>query len=708
MLRLKLRNSVSLALLCAAAAPALGADATDSGADPTFGLGRIEQVTVTGTRQDAAIGETAVAADDLHTFAATTLDKALALVPGVSVANTGGTRNEKQFYIRGFDRFQSPLYMDGIRIYLPADNRLDIGFFNTANLSQVQVQRGYVSVLSGPGALGGAINMVSRKPTEDFEYDVRGGLALAGNGDYNGYTTSLLVGGKLGDFYAQASGGITKNDKTELSDTFVPTANEDGGPRNHTAARNYNLNLKVGWTPNATDEYSLSYTGQWGRKEAPYSTVDSVASQKNWTWPYWDVQNIYFLSHTALDEHGYLDGKVFYSKFRNGLYAYDNATFTAQTLPKSFRSFYSDYAYGGSLEAGYDFAGRDTLKLAYFYRRDSHTEWQITYRPALTEPKQNSVEDVHSVAVENRLHLTPALDFVAGASYDYRHLLEAEDFSSVLVQYPLADDDAVNVQGMLIYDVGGGSVHASVSDRTRFPTLFERYSTKFGTTLSNPNLDAERAVNYEIGGAFDLDAVWHLEGAAFYSDVNKALESVPIVFCDTTSTAASKNCTGAGGARGVKTNTNQTQNVGDGDYIGFELSVDGHISDAFSLGLRYGYTDRSLDEQASDNPTVPAGFHLTGMPNSQLFAFAAFKVLPQFTVTPNIETASNRWTTNTAGTSYFKIGSYFLTNLQADYAVTDGVDVAFSVKNMFDVNYTLTDGFPSEGRNFFLSLRVKS
>ena len=107
------------------------------------------------------------------------------------------------FFIRGFDRFQSTLSVDGIRVYLPADNRLDIGFFPTATLSQIQVQKGYISVLSGPGAIGGALNLVTRKPTQPFEYDARAGVSLAGNGEYNGYNASLLVGGATDRFYWQ-------------------------------------------------------------------------------------------------------------------------------------------------------------------------------------------------------------------------------------------------------------------------------------------------------------------------------------------------------------------------------------------------------------------------------------------------------------------------------------------------------------------------
>jgi len=47
-------------------------------------------------------------------------------------------------------------------MYLPADNRLDFNRFLTADIAEIQVQKGYVSVLNGPGGLGGAINLVSR------------------------------------------------------------------------------------------------------------------------------------------------------------------------------------------------------------------------------------------------------------------------------------------------------------------------------------------------------------------------------------------------------------------------------------------------------------------------------------------------------------------------------------------------------------------
>ena len=718
MLRRSLWNSASvLALMTVAAAPALGAESTLlSASQPAdvFDLGQIETVTITGTPLSQAISESTISSDDIYKFNALTVDRAIDLTTGAASGTTGGPRNERLFFIRGFDRFQSTLMVDGIRVYLPADNRLDIGFFPTAILSQIQVQKGYVSVLSGPGAIGGALNLVTRKPTEPFEYDARAGLALAGNGEYNGYNTSLLVGGATDRFYWQGSAAITKTDHWRLSEDFEPTPTEDGRFRDHSNARNYNANIKFGWTPNATDEYSLSYTGTWGKKNATLSTIDTIGQQRNWQWPYWDVQSVYFLSNTAIGDSAYVQTKLYYNSFRNGLVSYDNANYNSQTTNRAFRSYYSDYAYGGSIEVGNDFGDRDTLKAAFFYRKDNHTEWQQLYSPLFLEPEQENIEDTMSIAAENRLHVTDRIDFVLGASYDWRHLEKAQDFTGAnpgqYVNYPLADGNATNVQGAIIYNYSdSGHVHFDVSSRARFPTLFERFSTRFGSTISNPNLKPERATNYEVGmGDIFFGGTTRADGAVFYSQVDDALVNVPIEFCDTTSPLVPKNCTGVNNLPGVSTVTQQTQNVGDGKYYGFELSLDSRVIDTVQIGVRYTYINRHIDAQNPDNPPVPDTFHLTGVPYSQLFAYVTWDITPRLSITPNIQLASDRWTNTTNGSAYFKTGSFALINLEAEFDLTERIGFQIGARNLFDDNYELVGGFPSEGRSFFINLRVQS
>jgi iron complex outermembrane receptor protein len=720
----RLKNSVSLfAILAAATVPhnaqaqMVAANDAMTAQNNVFDLGQIEQVTITASPLSQAISRSVVTGEETFKFNALTVDRAVDLAAGVQSGSTGGPRNERLFFVRGFDRFQSPLFVDGIRVYLPVDNRLDAGFFLTANLAQIQIDKGYVSVMSGPGALGGAINLVTSKPTQPFQYDARAGIQL-GNEGYNGYNMSGLLGGATEKSYWQASGAVTKTDHWALSDSFTPTASENGGIRDHSDARNYNLNFKVGATPNATDEYSLSYSGQWGKKDATLSTIDTVATQKDWTWPYWDVQSLYFLSNTTIGNTAYVKTKLYYNSFRNATYSYDNANYNTQTTTKAFDSYYSDYGFGGSIEVGNEFFdGRDILKGALFFRRDNHVEWQQIFVPKFTEPHQQSEEDTYSAALENRFRVTDQVDFVLGASYDWRHLLIAQDFvdptpakPGVFVNYPLADGHAPNAQGAVIYNYSDtGHVYANVSDRSRFPTLFERFSTRFNSTLSNPNLKAERAVNYEIGGGDTLFGNTRFDAAVFYSDVTNALENVPIIFCDTTSNVTPKNCPAGGPFTGVNTPVNQTQNVGNGKYIGFELSADSRLLDEVQAGVRLTYINRSLDAQNPANPPLPVGYHLTGVAPVQAFAYVTWDVLSDLSLTPSVEIASERWS-NLAGNMnvFLQTGSFVLVNFTAQYAVTDRIDIQVGARNLLDENYSLVAGFPSEGRNFFLNLRIRS
>jgi iron complex outermembrane receptor protein len=246
-----------------------------------------------------------------------------------------------------------------------------------------------------------------------------------------------------------------------------------------------------------------------------------------------------------------------------------------------------------------------------------------------------------------------------------------------------------------------------VSDRARFPTIFERFSTRFGSTLSNPNLKAERAINYEIGDGETPFGNLRVEGAVFYSNFTNGLENVSISFCDITSTTA-KNCTGAGGKAGTLTATSQTQNIGDGKYYGYEFSADSPIAESVQAGVRFTYINRNITAQNPLNPPMTPSFHLTGVPYSQLFAYVTWNVLPDLSLTPNFQLASDRWSNTTSGGTFLKTGSFFLLNFEADYAVTDQLDLQVGARNLLDSNYQLVAGFPSEGRSVFVNLRIRS
>jgi iron complex outermembrane receptor protein len=202
--------------------------------------------------------------------------------------------------------------------------------------------------------------------------------------------------------------------------------------------------------PNATDEYSINYTRQEGDKNAQLPVTSLASSQRYWTWPYWNIDSLYFLSTTALGDKATFKTRAYLNSFDNLLSSWDGITQTTQTRGYAFNSYYADKAWGGSGELDVALTPAEKLSLALFYRRDRHIEWQQGFPSGATEPQQVTSEDTWSLALENHLSITPAVELTLGGSYDWRNLIKAQDYANgALINYPLRNDGALNGQAQL-------------------------------------------------------------------------------------------------------------------------------------------------------------------------------------------------------------------------------------------------------------------
>jgi len=163
--RARALGSVVLATAAASTSPSVLAQQASS-TEGTFGLGTIE---VYGHREGTAPTQSSdvVTADTLATAHREDLSEALDLVPGVSVQNLG-QRRERLIALRGFSSRQVPLFIDGIPVYVPYDGNVDLARFGVDYVSEIVVSKGLTSLLYGPNILGGAVNVISRKPTQPF------------------------------------------------------------------------------------------------------------------------------------------------------------------------------------------------------------------------------------------------------------------------------------------------------------------------------------------------------------------------------------------------------------------------------------------------------------------------------------------------------------------------------------------------------------
>lgn len=642
------------------------------GADDIFDLG---EIVVIGTRIDGTsnVGSAVISKEQLQAFERITLEQAVNLAPGVSSnLDANGRRNEYDIFVRGFGRLQVPLMIDGVRVYLPADNRIDFGRFLTADVAAVQIRKGYASVLDGPGAMGGVINLVTRVPTRPFEAE--GGLSVGGRSDLEGSNGYLLIGSRQENFYVQGSASYLERDSWSLSDDYspVPGSLQATGERLGSDTLDWRLNFKVGYTPDNGNEYTINYTRQQGEKGAPLNVYNNppVPGNSFWDWPYWDVENVSLLTNTKLGDDAYLKAKLYANSFENGLDAYDDSTYTTQSAMGRFHSPYDDNAYGAGIEFGTTRFDANTLKLAVHYREDLHREQQ-TSRPtnptlSFTEPEQEQTQTTWSVAIENTYRANDDVDIVAGISYDDYRITKAQEFNATagLFEHPKGGADAFNWQTAVIwrYTVNA-ELHGSISDRARFPTIFELYSTRFGTATPNPDLGPEHATNFEVGWNWTAAAGAQLGGAMFYSDIRDLVQTV--VLPDTTT---------------------QAQNVGDGRYYGFELSYEVRPGESWRTGGNYTYIRREIEDVLQPN------LRAAGVPTHKLFLYVEWQAAG-FRVMPNIEFADDRWsdvvTTPAPAFPYVETGAYTLLNIDARYAFRDRIEFGVGLKNLVDDHYEL-------------------
>ncbi|GGG74925.1 hypothetical protein GCM10007415_03100 [Parapedobacter pyrenivorans] len=179
-----------------------------------------------------------VSAEQIQKYGKNDAATALNLLPGVTLTSIGA-RNESVVNVRGFDLRQVPLFIDGIPVYVPYDGTVDLGRFTTFDVSEVQVSKGNASVLYGPNALGGAINVITRRPEKELE--IQGATGYISGG----YRTNFNVGSKWDRFYVQASFSQLNRDFFPMSKKFTPAEFEDGGRRENSYQHDRKYHIKV-------------------------------------------------------------------------------------------------------------------------------------------------------------------------------------------------------------------------------------------------------------------------------------------------------------------------------------------------------------------------------------------------------------------------------------------------------------------------------
>lgn len=189
----QLKHSLTLASCCLAAAPGLAQQ------DRSVRTQALEEVVVTAQKRQESLQETPIAVSAFDIGALQQIgvgepgDVAL-YTPNLEIRKPPGSSDNYGYSMRGMSSTDPSLlteptvglYADGVYIA-----RISGASFDTVNLERIEVLRGPQGTLYGRNAIGGAINLITRKPGAEFGFKQK---LSAGNYDYLRSETSLDTG----------------------------------------------------------------------------------------------------------------------------------------------------------------------------------------------------------------------------------------------------------------------------------------------------------------------------------------------------------------------------------------------------------------------------------------------------------------------------------------------------------------------------------
>ncbi|HEY0281665.1 MAG TPA: TonB-dependent receptor [Rhizomicrobium sp.] len=434
-----------------------------------------ETVVVTATRTSQPVEKTGasiaiITGGDLQIQQLNVLSDALQQTPGVTVNRTGGVGQVTTVSLRGAEAGQTVALIDGIRINDPSDvsEGAMFGDLLVNNIDRVEVLRGPQSTLYGSDAIGGIVNVITK----------RGGpfalTASAEGGSFNTYRLNLAASGtqSIAEYGLAINAFGTKGVSAADSRNGNPEAD---GYRNLGATFNTRFHL--------SDDVSVDLRGYYTRGHSgfddnyaytpPYQLEDSDAKNTNQLYA------------------GYagLNGDLFGGRFHNRL---------ALIATSSTRQFFDSAS--DTLHLNYEYSG-DAVRFEYQGTVDIGADSQATFG---AESEQRSFRN------NNYYSYMPA-DSAAG--HDRITGIYGQIQSTLFDQLTLTggvryDDDkefgshtSVKLAAAWQVPVLDATLRANYGDGFKAPSLYQLYSP-----YSNPiaALKPETARGWEVGADKDL------------------------------------------------------------------------------------------------------------------------------------------------------------------------------------------------------------
>jgi len=217
-----------------------------------------DNTVVTPTGTEALSGEigsslTVITSQEIVETQKTSVSDVLRTVPGLDVVQTGAPGGMTSVFLRGASSQHTKVLLDGMPMNDPsnASRSFDFSTLSVDNIERIEVLRGPQSMLYGSDAIGGVVNIITKRGEGPAKLSLG---VLAGSYGTAREAMNLSGGGKngyysLGGSYLQSDGFSAASSGTEKDGTSLGT-----------------LSGRFGLTP--SDDFDVDYVFRWVDQDA--------------------------------------------------------------------------------------------------------------------------------------------------------------------------------------------------------------------------------------------------------------------------------------------------------------------------------------------------------------------------------------------------------------------------------------------------------
>jgi vitamin B12 transporter len=568
---------------------------------------------------------------------------ALRDVPGVSVNRTGPRGLFTQVRIRGNEGNHTKVFIDGVEANDPSgDVEFDFAHLLAADIERVEIIRGPQSALWGSDAVGGVINVITKRGQIGTQAN---GYLEAGSFDTYSGNAAVRGGGK--NYRYSASGSFLKTQGVNMS----RFGSETDGYENGT--------LNVSGAVNPMESLELSVNGMY--------TANNVQS---------DPQD--FATGLFVDGDQERNGDQFYGRAQGKLTTFGGqwehilgGNYTSTDFDNTVDKTFSSTNAGSKSRLDYqtnlffstpDIASaQHTLTFYAEYTRETFKNVSAGFPAA--DQKQSS--DTASVAGEYLVGLWQRLFLTGSLRYDDNNLFK--------------NATTYRVTGAYVHPESGTRLHASIGTGVKNPGFFDLFGFIPGSFTGNPDLSPEESQGWDLGYEQKFFASRLVMDLTYF----RSVVSDEIVFVPAPPVGQ----------------PNVENQSGKSNRQGVEFSANAALTKDLSMTAAYTWTD-ATDPDGSTELRRPENVA------SLVFNYLLPSRRGNVNLSIQYNGAMDDFDFSTFPATRQKLSSFTLVNLAGAYNVNKNVQLFGRIENLLNQDYEEVWSAQSPGIGLFAGVRL--